>query len=293
MVFRFQKAGDVPGRKTNDASGKEDAMVQIEDILGFMENECPKRLAESWDNVGLLLGDTNAEVHRLMTCLTITPATVAEAIDKKADLIISHHPCPFQPIRRITTETTVGRLLWALIGEKISVISPHTSFDSSSAGINQMLAEMLELEDVSPLIPEVSEEPDVPQSNIGAGRIGWLRDSVSILEFVDRVKEKLRLEAIRWVGQEGSTVSRVAVGCGAADQWVHEAHRKACDVLVVGEAKFHACLEAEALGLALVLPGHFSSERFAVERLVERLAHDFEQLEIWACEEESDPIHYR
>jgi dinuclear metal center YbgI/SA1388 family protein len=258
-----------------------------------VENECPKRLAESWDNVGLLLGDPGVEVKRLMTCLTLTPVTVEEALRKKADLVISHHPCPFQPVRRITTETTLGRVLWKLIGGGISVISPHTSFDSSASGINQMLAEMLELEDIAPLVPEEPKEPDMPRTNLGAGRIAWLPEAVPILEFVDRVKEKLGLETIRWVGREDGSVSRVAIGCGAADHWVNEAHRMACDVLVLGEAKFHACLEAEALGLSLILPGHFASERFAVERLAEQISHDFDELEIWASEDEKDPLRYR
>ena len=111
--------------------------MRISELAQHLESIAPLGLAEDWDNVGLLVGDGNENVQRVMTCLTVTPNTVQEAIKKQADLIVSHHPFPFRPTKRITTQDTVGRLLWQLIRNGISVYSPHTAWDSAADGINR------------------------------------------------------------------------------------------------------------------------------------------------------------
>ena len=124
-------------------------MPTIEALHAFLERFAPHRLAESWDNVGLLVGDRQAEVRRLMTCLTVTPTTVDEAIDGRADLIVTHHPLPFAAVKRLTSETIAGRMLLKLIAAGVAVYSPHTAFDSAAEGINQRLAEGLGLTDIA------------------------------------------------------------------------------------------------------------------------------------------------
>ena len=99
-------------------------MLEFEAIIAFLELLAPPRLAEEWDNVGLLVGDRGREAHRVMTCLTLTPDTAAEAVQEKADLVVAHHPLPFRSLKRLTTETTPGRLLLDLIAAQIAVYSP-------------------------------------------------------------------------------------------------------------------------------------------------------------------------
>src|SRR5207249_3363905 len=108
-------------------------------------------LAAEWDNVGLLFGDGAADVRRVMTCLTVTPLVVAEAIAEKTDLIVTHHPILFRGTKRLSTATTEGRLLWPLARAGIAVYSPHTAFDNTVGGINDLLANRLGLTDVVPL----------------------------------------------------------------------------------------------------------------------------------------------
>ena len=112
----------------------------LEDVCRFLNEFAPPRLAEDWDNVGLLVGDATRPVSKIMTCLTITPGSAAEAVSEHADLIVTHHPLPFRPLKRLTTETVPGRLLLQLIEASIAIHSPHTAFDSAAAGINQRLA---------------------------------------------------------------------------------------------------------------------------------------------------------
>ena len=114
-------------------------MQKLSGVCDYLETFAPPRLAEEWDNVGLLVGHRDLEVGRIMTCLTITPASVREAIDQSANLIVTHHPLPFRPLKRITNQTVAGSLLLALIESRIAIYSPHTSLDSAAEGINQQL----------------------------------------------------------------------------------------------------------------------------------------------------------
>lgn len=259
-------------------------MLTIESISAFLEKFAPPRLAESWDNVGLLVGDRRQEARRVMTCLTITPTTAAEAILRHADLIVAHHPLPFTAVKRLTADTTVGRLLLDLISARIAVYSPHTAFDSAADGINQRLAAGLGLRGILSLVPH--------EQGPGAGRYGWLETPMTLGRLAQRLKQFLAIERLQMVGDDDQEVRTVAVACGAAGEFLDAAHAAGCDAMVIGEARFHTCLEAEASGIGLLLPGHFASERFAVESLAVLLAGQFPDAEIWASRQERDPLRW-
>jgi dinuclear metal center YbgI/SA1388 family protein len=259
-------------------------MHTVNSIAQFLEQYAPPRLAEQWDNVGLLVGDRGREVRRAMTCLTVTPASAAEAVRERADLIVTHHPLPFHPLKQLTADTIVGKLLLDLISARIAIYSPHTGFDSAEEGINQRLAAGLGLRGIVPLIPSGEGQ--------GSGRCGWLSEPLMLSQLADRVKRFLSIEHLQTVGEPEKTVCTIAVACGAAGEFLDTAARAACDCMVVGEVRFHTCLEAEANGIALVLPGHFASERFAVERLAEVLAGKFGDLRVWASRDERDPLRW-
>jgi dinuclear metal center YbgI/SA1388 family protein len=260
-------------------------MIQLDDICGFLDRFAPPQLAEEWDNVGLLVGDRRADVGRIMTCLTITPASVAEAVDERADLIVTHHPLPFRPLKRLTGDTTQGRMLLDLIAAGTAVYSPHTAFDSAAEGINQRLAEGLGLKEIAPLVT-------LPDAEIGggAGRLGLLDPGVAVSQVAAQLKEFLSVNQLQLVGDATRTVGRVAVACGSAGQFLTEAQQSGCELFVTGETNFHTCLEAEATGVALLLTGHFASERFAVEALADRLTAEFPKIAVWPSRRERDPL---
>jgi dinuclear metal center YbgI/SA1388 family protein len=268
-------------------------MPSLRDLCRFLEEFAPPRLAEEWDNVGLLVGRAERSVARIMTCLTITPASAAEAVEERADLIVTHHPLPFRPLKRVTDQTTPGALLLQLIEAEIAVYSPHTAFDSAGEGINRSLAEGLELAEIAPLRP-ADERSSLPaEVALGAGRFGRLPATKTLAEIADRVKEFLKVERLQLVGDGRRNVQTIAVACGSAGEFLEPARRLGCDVLVTGETNFHTCLEAEATGIALLLPGHYASERFAVERLAEVLARQFPDAQVWPSRNERDPLHWR
>lgn len=256
-------------------------------ILEFLDQHAPLELAEEWDNVGFLVGDMGGEVGRVMTCLTLTPDVAAEAISDGVELIVSHHPLLFRPVQKLTTETSEGGMLLSLIQEGIAVYSPHTAFDSAWSGINQQLAESLELTGTKPIRPR---EGETGLEGLGSGRYGDLKSSVTLGWFLDRVKSALKIRQLQYVGDPGHFISRVGVGCGSAAEFLSDAAELGCDAYLTGEARFHACLQARSLGVSLILAGHYPTERPAIEKLAESIQERFPTLAVWPSRVESDPI---
>jgi len=260
-------------------------MVVLQQVCDVLARLCPPELAESWDNVGLLLGDPQIAIARIMTCLTVTDETVAEAVAGQASLVVSHHPLPFRPLARITTATPEGRCLLRLAAAGIGIYSPHTAFDSAAEGINQLWASALKLTEIAPLtIPA-----DAPPTT-GTGRCGKVAAGTTLAVLAGQVKQFLKIDRVQLVGRPDRVVERVGVACGSAGE-LHDAARQAqCDCLITGEARFHACLEAQATKLSLILVGHYASERFGVEQLAERLQREFPLMTVWASRDERDPL---
>lgn len=262
-------------------------MTTITDISNFFATHTPLHLAEDWDNVGLLAGDPQQPVSRIMTCLTITPASAEEAIRERAELIVTHHPLPFKPLKRLTTEQTAGRLLWSLARAGVAVFSPHTAFDSAAAGINQQLAAGLGLTQIAPLVLSKNDP-----AGLGSGRLGTLTTPQTLKQVAAKLALFLKIDGLQLVGDPIAQITRVAVACGSAGSFLPAAATAGCQLLITGETTFHTCLEAESLGMSLLLPGHFASERFACEQLAEVLKQQFPGLHIWPSRAEKDPVRW-
>ena len=230
-------------------------MTSLEAVCTSLARIAPLRLAESWDNVGLLVGDRRQFVTRIMTCLTITPNVVDEAIDQQADLIIAHHPLPFKALQRITADSISGDMLLRLIGAGSAIYSAHTAFDSAVDGINQMWAELLNLRSVEPLVVIGDDDPSNSSQVDGAGRVGRLETPTTLGQLIDRAGRAVDATAARRVGQADQQVSKVALACGSGGSFLGAAKRRGCDAMITGEATFHTCLEAESLGIGLRVAG--------------------------------------
>ncbi|MFM7115871.1 MAG: Nif3-like dinuclear metal center hexameric protein [Planctomycetota bacterium] len=257
----------------------------IREVSDYLRAIYPLRLAETWDNVGLLVGNDLAPAARIMTCLTVTPESADEAIEEQVQLIVSHHPLPFHSFKRLTTELTPTRLLWQLAQAGIAIYSPHTAFDSAAEGINQLALERLNCAGIRPLLPK----PGDPEG-LGAGRAGDLPSPTSLSEFAARVKTIYDIPCVQFVGQPDRIITRCGSACGSGGSFVGAAADAGCDALLTGEASFHDCLEARARNIALILVGHYASERFGVEQMAERIAEQFPSAQVWPSRRESDPL---
>jgi len=190
-------------------------MLTVQMVTEFLGRIAPLGLAEEWDNVGLLVGDPDHQARRAMTCLTVTPNVVAEALEGKVDLIVTHHPMPFHAVKRLTPDTPTGRMLLDLIAARVAVYSAHTAFDSAANGINQRLARGLDLRGVFPLV--------FGQEGLGAGRIGWLEAPTRLGEVAESIKQFLNLDSIQIVGDPEKSIRLMAVACGAAGEFLEKA----------------------------------------------------------------------
>ncbi|MCA9180032.1 MAG: Nif3-like dinuclear metal center hexameric protein [Planctomycetales bacterium] len=283
-------------------------------------------MSESWDNTGLLLGDPAASVERLMTCLTLTPPSVAEAIESRAQMVVAHHPLPFKPISKLTTDSQTGRMLWYLARAGISVYSPHTAWDSAGRGINARLAELLELKDCQPIVPQRSMSqpsgivPETmpsgtvvshPSSNqtpsaaallvkgetfaappgaVGSGRLGTLPEPASLHDLTSKLSQRVADCRPRGVNS-GQLIRHVGIACGSGGSLLESALATGkCDLFLTGEGTFHTCLEAQAAGISLLMIGHFASERFAMVQMAAELQQAYPQLSVWASRQERDPV---
>jgi dinuclear metal center YbgI/SA1388 family protein len=204
-------------------------------------------------------------------------------------------------VQQITDENPEGRMLLQLIEAGVAVYSPHTSYDSARSGINQQLAESLRLQSIQPLRALAtgggdagSEDfaDDDSAAELGSGRFGDLAEPVSLADFVETAKRVLDVENTQFVGDPARRVTRVGTACGAAAEFMRDAAKEGCDVLLTGEARFHSCLEARSLNIGLVLPGHYATERPAMENLAKILGERFPELDVLASQVESDPIQW-
>ena len=283
-------------------------MTSIQAVVEFLDQICPPLLAESWDNTGLLVGDRTRRLEAVACCLTVTPDVADEAADRGAGLIVSHHPFPFFAEKRWTSDTATGRLLLTLAENRIALYSPHTAHDSAFYGVNRQLAVLLGLKNVVPLeeSPLLATEAMLaglePQTcealageigqPLGTGRMGRLESPVAFCEFSEQTRKLFHLNTLAAVGEKERPIQTVAIGCGAADTFIPQALEHGADALFVGETKYHKALEALEAGLALIVPGHFASERFAMETLAGRIGRVFGDLNVFAAENESDPLEF-
>jgi putative NIF3 family GTP cyclohydrolase 1 type 2 len=186
-------------------------------------------------------------------------------------------------------------MLLDLIRAGIAIHSPHTAFDSAAAGINQQLAEGLGLTDIQPLEPcspplRGEFRDGVAGYELGAGRFGRLTRPLTLIDLAARLKQFLKISGLHMVGQPQTQITQAAVACGSAGEFLGAAIERGCQVLITGETRLHTCYEAEARGIALLLAGHYASERFGVESLAQIIAAQFPAIAVWPSQGERDPL---
>lgn len=259
-------------------------MPTVQEIEQAIFQWAPRELAQSWDNVGMLVGDCGKEVHRILVALDITEAVVREAIAGGYDLIVSHHPvmnCAWQPVQTLRSDTLQGRILLDLIRGGVAAICMHTNLDTAQGGVNDVLAGRLGLEHVEGLWDES-----------GIGRMGTLPGPMSLADFLSLVRKRLRPNGIRFVPGGSTTIRRVAVGGGACGDFFPIAIGKGCDAFVTADVKYNQFLDAQALGLALVDAGHFPTEDPVCPALVQWLSARYPDLTVVRSDSHRDVIQY-
>ena len=203
----------------------------------------PGERAMEWDNVGLLVGDPERPVERVLVALDITEAVADEAIAKGCELIVAHHPvmnCRWLPVQSIRDDTPQGHLLLKILRSGLSAICMHTNLDVAPGGVNDALAAALGLEDPGPL-----GDPE------GLCRMGTLASPMPLQEFAKHVCRALQANGVRYAGDSGP-VRKVAVGGGACGDYEDAAIAAGCDVFVTSDLSYHQFLDAAGKGIRLI-----------------------------------------
>ncbi len=224
------------------------------DILNCLEEWCPKSTAASYDNVGFLVGDQNQEITKILVALDCTSRVIEEAKNLGANLIVTHHPIIWAPLKNITEQTRVFKL----IKNGISVISCHTNLDVAKGGVNDCLAKALGLKSVKIL--------DNLEGDFSS-RYGELDKALTPDEFALYVKEKLNTVVRFSTGK--TNIKRVAICGGAGSEMLVPALLSGCDALVTADVKHSTFITAEEKGLTLIDAGHFNTENMIISPLAE------------------------
>ena len=241
--------------------------ITVSQICRWMEEWADPAMAESYDNVGLLIGRCDRKVKTLVTALDATEAVIAYAIEKDAQMIVTHHPMPFRPVRRITDESRDGGRILSLAVHQIALYAAHTNLDCAIGGTNDMVARRLGLLGVHPLVPK----PEFGQG-AGMGRIGTLPEAVKLETFLDHVKRTLAIPYVRVVsGTIDRAVLRVALCTGSGMEFVQNAYEQKADVYLTGDITYHGAEEALTMDMVLVDGGHYGTEQIAAEEIREYL----------------------
>ena len=235
-------------------------MTTVQQLYEAMQRIAPLELAEHWDNPGLLV-DCGGEVHRVLVALDITPEVLEEAAAKQCEMIVSHHPVIFSPLKKLTPRD----VSFQLVQKGISAICMHTNLDAAAGGVNEVLAQKLGLSDLKMLTEEK------------IGRIGTLKCEIPLVEFTHSVIELLGCNGLRYV-DAGRPVHRVAVGGGACGCYIPQAIAAGCDTFVTSDLKYNDFLGTE--GLNLIDAGHFPTENVVCPALRDRLAEAFPAVDV-------------
>ncbi|MCL2341319.1 MAG: Nif3-like dinuclear metal center hexameric protein [Proteobacteria bacterium] len=232
-------------------------MPTVRDILTILQQIAPENLAEEWDNIGLLVGDPHQRVRRVLLALDPTAALIDQAAADQFDLVVTHHPVLFRPLKTIRTDTPIGRFIAVATRHRISVIACHTNLDSIRNGVSDHLAQSLGLTGVRPLAPaRGGHEPDC-----GLGRIGVLPEPIAAAALLDRLRQACSPPWILEAGSRPEQVATVAVCGGSGSDLAETALLQGAEVFITAEVKHAVARWAEDAGLWLLDAGHFATEQ--------------------------------
>lgn len=240
-------------------------MPKVSDIAVFLDKKAPCALKMDFDNVGLLCGFPENEVKSVLVALDITQAVIEEAVTLGADLIVSHHPVIFNPLRNIINDNPEGRRIIGLIQNNISAVCMHTNLDIVRGGVNTALMESF----------GGIWEADLDE----VGLICHLGSSAPMNGFLLLLKERLHCSDIRY-NDAGRMVKRIALCGGAGGDILREAAKLGCDTVLTGEIKHHQWIDGREWGMNLIESGHFCTENPVIPVVADWLREEYPELKV-------------
>ena len=258
--------------------------MTIKNVSDYIEKIAPLNQSEDFDNVGLLIGNEMTEVKGVLVTLDTLEETVDEAIRKNCNLIVSFHPIIFDGLKKINGNSYVEKVVLKAIQNNIAIYATHTALDNSNVGVSAKMCEVLGLKNYNILIPKEDE-------NIGMGMIGDLPEPMQEEDFLKFTKKTFKTNGIRFSSKIGKSVKKIAVLGGSGSFAISNAIQKKADVYISADFKYHDFFKAEGK-ILLIDVGHYESEQFTKNLLVEHLTKKFTSFAIILSEKSTNPIYY-
>ena len=254
--------------------------MNVKELYAFLNEKIPPSLSCDWDNDGLMCcADEEKEIQRVLIALDMTAEVIQKAIDEQYDLILSHHPLIFSPLKAVNPRDHIARRVISLIRADVAAMSFHTRLDAVEGGVNDILAADLGLLNAEPF----------GDNGEAIGRIGTLKEPMPLAEFAALVKKATGAEQVQF-SDAGKAAFRVAVLGGSGSSDVKAAMRAGADTYVSGELKHSNLTDAPECGMNLVAAGHFYTENAVCERLKSLVLEAIPTATVTVIK--SDPVQY-
>ncbi len=238
----------------------------LQDILQILDRIAPSEMAEEWDNVGLQVGGLGREVEWIWVALDPSIEVVSAACREGVGLLVTHHPLIFRPLRRIDTQTSPGTVIEAALRHGLAIYTMHTNLDAAPGGLNDLLAKKVGLRRIQPLTAAAGR-----RQRSGLGRRGELPRRLPLSRLAWQLKQRMKLENVRIVGNLDTPVKRVAVSTGSGGSLVPSFLASAAEVFITGDLRYHDAREIETAGRCAIDIGHFHSEYLMTSDVTQRL----------------------
>lgn len=288
--------------------------MQVRDVANFIEQFAPLALQEEYDNCGLNVGNADAEVTGVLLAVDVTQSVIDEAISHGANLIISHHPLLFHPLKQITDSNFTERIVADAIRHGINIYAAHTNLDSAYGGLSFRVGSMLGLSNMRVMSPHTptkevahsaevnkatlhehasEEQTDVPFNRVtGYGVVGELAEGrLPVVEFLSRVKSVLGCGAIRHSTLCHSTIARVAVSTGACASLTEEAIASGADIYLSADFRYNDFYTPDSRIIVADI-GHFESEKCAIDLLYDIITKKISTFVVRKSESCINPVNY-
>lgn len=255
--------------------------MKCSEIMECLEEACPKSFAQDWDNVGLLCGREEKEVHKIYIALDATKEVIDAAIASGSDMLLTHHPLIFHGIKKIQGDDFVGRRILDLAENRMCYYAMHTNFDVM--GMADAVADEINLQDRKVL--SVTYEDDI--SKEGIGRMGALPTPMTLAQCAQYVKQSCKIEHAKVFGNPNDTIIMAAVCPGSGKSCIEDAIALGADVLITGDINHHEGLDALEKGLAIIDAGHYGLEKVFVPYMAEYCKRKMPGIEVLTAMEQS------
>lgn len=247
-----------------------------QEVIDILQTQAPESFAADWDqeNVGLQVGRRDKTVKTIYIALDATKEVIEDAISQKADMLLTHHPMIFGGVRKVNTDTSVGRRILRLAACDIPYYAMHTNFDVK--GMAELSAEYMQLEN-----PEILEiTTDNQEGKEGFGRTGTLSRPMTLKECAKEVKKAFGLEQVKVFGDLNGTISSAAISPGSGKSMIPAALEADVDVFITGDIDHHSGIDAVAEGLSIIDAGHYGLEHIFVDYMAVFLEREAGELHI-------------